>query len=370
MMKVSKRFIAMLTVLILSVFLSSSAMAATVCKIGKKGYSSLPAAVGAVKNGQTIKVTKAIKSTERVEIQNGKKFTIDFSGKKYSFTSPDGNYAFGIAPGVTVTVKNLNLVAKPNAFQIDGTLNLVSGKMTAGFIKVMDDGATKGTLNIKGGTYSITKESDSGPWLDNNGSVKITKGTFKKTADMRNQGKLSITGGSFQYTGGHSILHGNGGTAVISGGTFQSTASQIIDNSNTSKLTIKGGTFKAKNNAVLFNAENATVTISGGTFTRTENNGPMIDCKGLTKISGGTFKGGLSFQGKATLTGGKTTNRVIANPNANVTIKKFTVNQGKTPPAGPPFSNATLIAAGGKITVKGGSFISKNGTGYDAVNGG
>ena len=367
---------ALAAVLALTVLMCMPVMAATkVCKIGKKSYTSLSKAVEAVKNGQTIKVTKAIKTSEHVECQNGKKFTIDFGKKKYTFSSKvadqGGGYAFGIAPGTTVTMKNLNL-SSGSAFIVGGTLNILSGSMSSGYIQVRNDGAGPGALNIKGGTFNIKKEADEGPWIENFGILKISKGTFKGAADLRNQNKTTITGGSFSYSGGHSILSNSEGTMTITGGTFKSVNDVLVENFNSGKLIIKGGTFTGTNNTLLnSNGEKASVTISGGSFAKKANNGPAMQFHTQTKISGGTFKGGLSFHNKATITGGKSTNRITAQQGSDVIIKKFTVSQGKNPPAGPPFSNAALIAMdGGKITVKGGSYISKNGTGYDVTNGG
>ena len=71
-------------ILLLTMLLSTPVLAATVCKIGSKGYSSLQKAVNAAKKGQTIVVTKAITANENVDIQN-KKITIDFSNKKYTY---------------------------------------------------------------------------------------------------------------------------------------------------------------------------------------------------------------------------------------------------------------------------------------------
>ena len=367
---------ALAAVLALTVLMSMPVMAATkVCKIGKKSYSSLSKAVEAVKNGQTIKVTKAIKTTQHVECDGGKKFTIDFGKKKYTFSSKvadqGSGYAFGIAPGTTVTIKNLNL-SSGSAFIVGGTLNILSGKMTSGYIQVRNDGAAPGELNIKGGTFNIKKKADEGPWIENFGIVNISKGTFKGAADLRNQNRTDISGGSFTYSGGHSILSNSEGTMSITGGTFKSVNDVLVENFNTGTLVIKGGTFTGTNNNLLNgNGEKATVSILGGSFTKKNNNGPALEFHSLTKIGGGTFKGGLCFYDQARIVDGKGTHRIIAEKGSYVRIHKFTVDQGKNPPAGPPFSNATLLAVnGGKISVRGGSFISKNGTGYDVANGG
>ena len=91
--------------------LCTPTFAATVCKIGSKGYSSLQAAVDAVKDGQTITVTKAIKTSEMVCIESPDtsitNFTIDFKNKKYTYSGYD--YAFFLGGTKrTITFKNIN----------------------------------------------------------------------------------------------------------------------------------------------------------------------------------------------------------------------------------------------------------------------
>ena len=115
-----KRLSIIVLALVLTMLLCMPAMAATVCKIGSKGYSSLQKAVSAVKEGQTIKVTKAIKTTDLVMTINapGNSFTIDFAKKSYTYTGDD--FAFGIAPGKSVTIKNMNINATKAFMLRDG----------------------------------------------------------------------------------------------------------------------------------------------------------------------------------------------------------------------------------------------------------
>ena len=364
-----KRMLPLLAVgLLLALLTCTPTFAATVCKIGSKGYKSLSAAMDKVAEGQTIKVTKAIKTNESITVDTNKKFILDFANKKYTFSGE--GWAFGIAPPANVTIRNLNMNAT-NAFLVGGTLTIDGGKMTSGVIDINETPNGKGTLTINGGTYNINKNNAQRPWIFNNGILKIKKGTFKKEADINNKqnGKLTISGGTFNYSGDHSILDNQEkATATISGGTFK-TGNCLPINVISGKVTIKGGKYISNNSSCVNSNDGSETVISGGTFA--PQGGPAVMLRGTAKISGGDFYSGLQFWGKATLTGGKSTHRVIAYENAKVTIKNFTVVQtDETAKIGPGWGNPTLLADGGRITVKGGSFTSPNGFGYAQVHGG
>lgn len=350
---------------LLTILSCAPVFAADVCKIGSKNYTSLKKAIAAVKDGQTITILQPIKTTGQISIRNGKTFILNFANKQYTCSADD--YAFTVAPGTTVTVKNLKMAAY-KAFRVGGTMKIVSGAMSSGYITVDTDKTTAGKLIIQNGTFNITKKQDEGPWLDNYGTLKITGGTFSTAADIRSSKKMTINGGTFTYNGGHSILSNTGGTTVINGGSFSSGKFQSVI-AGKGKLVVNGGTFKSKTISVV-DAENASVIITGGTFTRTQDGGPGVQFKRAATISGGTFKGGLSLHGNATLNGGKTTHHVVAEPGATVTINKFTVTQSNPPHQGPGWGDACLIANNAKMTVNGGSYTSTNGYGYAAVNGG
>ena len=337
-------------ILLLVMLMSTPALAATVCKIGSKGYSSLQKAVNAVKNGQTITVTKAITTDERFSTidAKAKKFTIDWKNKKYIYTSEDKKQpAFHISNGHKVTVKNLNIESPHiNPFSIanGGELIIHSGKVAAWALI-----HSYGKVTIKGGTFTVKSLSDGlWPFIQSleGSELTIAKGTFtgEGLLVLNKKGKVTISGGKFHISeNAKAPVIANtpdGGTVTISGGTF-SGPDYLIE--NRSKMTISGGSFKSTN----------------------YTSGPCIKMfeGSTTKIKGGTYKGGFNTNGKLTISGGKTNAEVIVGENGNCTITKLTIKQNPSPGKGPG-NGAMLVNQGGKLTVKGGKFTSKNGYGY------
>ena len=372
----------LLTLLLALLITTPSYAKGTVCKIGSKGYSSLQAAVDAVKDGQTITVTKAIKATERVQCKvSSKTFTIDFRKKKYTYNGDD--CAIGFDLGNSVVVKNMNMTGT-NMFQVGGgSLTISSGKATCKHLAdLTQHPAAISKLTIKGGTLECAGWDGPGPFIMNHGgNIVISKGTFKNADIGNNQGTLSIKGGNFKFnrtsltcliengenctakiSGGQFESQGSGsmiwnkGKITISGGTYLSTGSNSnclgsSDEVKDAKMVVTGGTFETRGQFAVY-APNG-LTIKGGTFTG--------DINGGGTISGGTFKGEVGSFGNAKLIlkGGTTTIGVGAHHESSLIIENFTVKQGNNPKGSclSTFNN-------GKITVKGGKFTSKNGMGY------
>ncbi|MBQ1493120.1 MAG: hypothetical protein IIZ39_14290 [Blautia sp.] len=294
-------------------------------------------------------MTKAIKATSRVP-KKDLTFTIDFRKKKYSFTVED-NYAFGICPGSHVTVKNLKLTGS-RMFDVGGHLIIEGGKADCGRI-AWTNGSTNSKLEIKGGSFtqSYMKES----FLQNRGTTQISKGTFY--GGLENLGTMSLTGGTFSGGLTCTVYNDNGKEVTIKNATIKSANLRCIQNHGT--CTIQSGTFTA-DRKVLESYAGSTTNILAGSFTN--QNDAILILSGKAKISGGSFLGGtVVSRAKLTVSGGKFNEALRAEGGSSITIKKCTINQGEKPIHE---GHAMLDADGGKITVKGGSFISPNGVGY------
>ena len=335
-----KRLTVISIALLLTLLLCTPAMAAgTVCKIGSKGYSSLQEAVDNIRDGQTIKVMKAINAEESVRFPEKEiKFTIDFNKKKYTFAGAEGNWAaFFPMPGNTVTVKNLNASTETTLFSMAGTVIINSGTVSCNQLAAV---MGNGVLKVKGGTY---KGLSNWPFIANHkgGNVQIAKGSFKNKSDIINEGKVTITGGDFDCEREYQVYNKEGSTLTISGGKF------------------------ASDKTIVGLQQGSSVTINGGTFSSRQSDHMVVKLeKGSTaKIKGGTFKGMIYTQGKMTITGGKSTSQVCVYEGGSCTINKFTINQKPSPASGPA-DGAMLVNQGGKLTVKGGKFVSRNGYGY------
>ena len=256
--------------LVFAMLLCMPAMAATVCKIGSKGYSSLQEAVNNVKEGQTIKVTKAIVTSNPLSFggtmkkQNGGvSYTIDFKNKKYTYNGWDYAIIFRQPPNgehtSTVTLKNMNLKCIRGFFVGNTCLVLENCKYSGGSCI-----NNNGTIKIAGGKYTFKGRWD--PFIENNGDISITKGTFVNCNFKNMGGSITISGGTF---GGQFVNEIMG-----------ITSNMIANHSGT--VTIKGGTFKETDFTMFWNYEGATFNISGGNFTGVMNKNAM-------NITGGTF---------------------------------------------------------------------------------
>ena len=345
--------------LFLTLVLSVPALAATVCKIGSKGYSSMQAAVNAVKNGQTIKVTKPITTTSTVTVPaKAKSFTIDFKNHQYSCNADVA--AFNIGNKAKVTIKNANIIAQRTALVIAGgsgknaSVTIKSGKIKARHIKV------DGILVVNGGSVTNMGEpNNSGPFfvVSKTGSLTITDGDHSLGID--NSGKTKITGGHFTNAYRYWITNGRdaGGEVEISGGTFA--GSSYIRNLGKGKMTIKDGTFRF--DEPIRTEGTSSLAISGGTFYTKGAQVAYLGADTKTTVKGGTFHGDLVFSGKATISGAKSTGSIVC-MGGNVTIKDIAIDQTGTD-LGHANHGACLILLSGKMTVKGGSFISPEGYG-------
>ena len=324
------RFTPILLTLLLTLLVATPAFAKTVCKIGSKGYSSLQAAVDAVKDGKTIKVTKAIKAKNRVEVPAGKRFTIDFAKKKY--TCEKDITAFGVGPNSNVTIKNAKIEVLTTAFDVAGkngdpsTLTFMSGTVKAGRIQV------NGTMNIKGGSFTFNVKNYDENYNDafiqvaDTGTLNISKGTFLKAENPWGQ-----------------IIENNGGKVNITNGTF----------------TAQGGILISKGNAV--------TVIKNGQFARTTTPQAIISAqdKSTIKVKGGNFKGGFySIGGKFIITGGKSNGQVIVTDNGKATVSGLTINQDDPSILNVRLGGPMLVNIDGTLIVKSGTFISPNGIGY------
>lgn len=90
-------------------------------KIGDAAYDTLADAIKAVKDDETIELTRKVTDAEGISVPSGKKFTIDFKGKEYIVTGPGAGSpntetnAFQFLKDSTITMKNGTIKVGENA---------------------------------------------------------------------------------------------------------------------------------------------------------------------------------------------------------------------------------------------------------------
>ena len=329
-----RKSVLIVCIMLICLACGSNVYAATVARIGSKSYSSLQSAVNAAKNGQTIKVTKAISAKKKVTVSGKKSITIDFCNKKYSMTQND--YGFDVT-ATKLTVKNIKYHSVTGAFLIGKNSTVVVNNGT-----VIGQTYNKGKYILKKGSFEgngceVDEDSTNSPALKNLGYFEahnpsftgtgrdaiwnfgraiIYGGTFstKKSDCIYNasDGVMTINGGTFNHTikDGYSYLMANYGDLVINKGTFKgtmlnyskkrflindgvfrSTPTYFVLRNIEGNTTITGGSFSTTSANTIYNNSGAKLTITGGRFeTRSEEGYFALFSEGSITVTGGTFK--------------------------------------------------------------------------------
>ena len=253
-----------LTLALCLTLLSATALAegaeGGVAQIGDTVYSTLPEAVNAAKDGDTIKLLADYKTAEGAgeEEDDGftitKSVTLDLNG----YGMDDFRVAQVDDAGETLPSGNLTVedTSKEKSGTVSGMIELVVGKLTinGGTIGDGRDGVRieNGNLTVNGGTIDFLYGS-------NSGTVTITGGTVKN-ARFGPDFEITVTGGS-----GHTGLWDvSEGTWSISGGEFGDVT--FLTASPAKNATISGGTFGKITRQILKidgNGEKVPAPISG-----------------------------------------------------------------------------------------------------------
>ena len=192
-------------------------------------YESLPAALNAAQNGDTVKLLAnhttdwdAVYASEEQPAVVKSTITLDLNGKTVDY----------LVVGEVISDEAGGIIDS-----YDGNLTVVeSSQGTTG--KIIDLNFIKGTLDIQGGAIGAdpsSTEGNSGQLTcnGNNGSVTIGGGTVYGVT-VRDGASVIVSGGSM-----HEGNWFNDGTLTITGGTFDS----VSFRNNGGTIAIRGGTF-------------------------------------------------------------------------------------------------------------------------------
>ena len=227
-------------------------------QIGEKTYSTLPDAVNAAKDSDTIKLLadyKTVKSADEEEDDVGltitKSVTLDLNGYKMDY--------FRVAQ-----VNDEGEILQSGNLTVEDTSTAKTGKVTSKIALVVGNltinGGTIGNgrdgVEIENGNLTVTGGAIDSLYGSNSGTVTITGGTVKN-AQFGEDFNITVTGGS-----GHTGLWDvSEGTWNISGGEFGDV--EFRTESPAKNAPISGGTFGKITRKNLQNGEVAYAPLSG-----------------------------------------------------------------------------------------------------------
>ena len=223
-------------------------------QIGEKTYSTLPAAVDAAKDGDTIKLLAdyGVDGGSLPTIAVTKRVTLDLNGhgiEHVEVGQTDEETEEVLATG-NLTVED---TSAEKTGKVTEMIELLAGELTinGGTIGNDRDGVRieNGNLTVNGGAIGYLYGS-------NSGTVTITGGTVKN-ARFGEGFNITVTGGS-----GHTGLWDvSEGTWNISGGAFEGVT--FLTGSSAENLHITGGTFGKITRKILRDSIEALAPISG-----------------------------------------------------------------------------------------------------------
>ena len=172
-----------------------------VAQVGVNKYESLADALAAAKDGDTVKLTKDIAPTERIEVTGDKNITIDLAAKKITSTADvaivnNGTGKLTITGNGTVDTsssandKNIAIWARTGSIDIENGMFInKSNKEATVYVGTSADASTP-VITIKGGTF---ENKATGPYEYKNSLKPLTL----NVENSKPVTSIVITGGTF-----------------------------------------------------------------------------------------------------------------------------------------------------------------------------
>ena len=308
----------------------------TVAMIGARGYSTLPDAITAAKDGDTIKLLKDVTVTKPIEVT--KSMTLDLNG--HVLTAATASTATVKNSAIWVTAEKVNLT-------IDGTT--AGSGMTMGdthdtnweakvwgFVDLRE-GSAGSTVTVNGGSYTgstcasdsyhytalFTVGSESKLVLNN-----VSAETDERVVKASSCGEVVVSGGTYNITGINAFLGAAFETKTASftdmkltakyGGCVQVGSNATLENCEIKvtdirtgdgtylncavavqyggTATVKSGTYTAPYAAYVYNS-GGTINIENGTFTGVVRADATTDTTAVINIKNGSFNGEIQKGG-------------------------------------------------------------------------
>ena len=307
-----------------------------VAMIGAREYSTLPDAITAAKDGDTIKLLKDVTVTKPIEVT--KSMTLDLNG--HVLTAATASTATVKNSAIWVTAEKVNLT-------IDGTT--AGSGMTMGdthdtnweakvwgFVDLRE-GSAGSTVTVNGGSYTgstcasdsyhytalFTVGSESKLVLNN-----VSAETDERVVKASSCGEVVVSGGTYNITGINAFLGAAFETKTASftdmkltakyGGCVQVGSNATLENCEIKvtdirtgdgtylncavavqyggTATVKSGTYTAPYAAYVYNS-GGTINIENGTFTGVVRADATTDTTAVINIKNGSFNGEIQKGG-------------------------------------------------------------------------
>ena len=337
----------------------------TVAMIGAKEYTTLPDAITAAKDGDTIKLLKDVTVTKPIEVT--KSMTLDLNG--HVLTAATASTATVKNSAIWVTAEKVNLTidgtTAGSGMTMEDTHDTNWEAKVWGFVDLRE-GSAGSTVTVNGGSYTgstcasdsyhytalFTVGSESKLVLNN-----VSAETDERVVKASSCGEVVVSGGTYNITGINAFL----------GAAFETKTASFTD----MKLTAKyGGCVQVGRNATLENCEIKVTDIRTG-------DGTYLNCAVAVQYGGtATVKSGIytapyaayvySSGGTINIENGTFTGVVRADATTDTTavinIKNGSFN-GEIQKGGGPGSE-TISITGGTFSFDPSTKVKNNGTDY------
>ena len=271
-----KKFLLMLTLLILALGGGGNLFAQNVAKVGNTEYATIDEAIANWTNGSTLTLLADVTLSGVVTLNSTEHHILDLG--TYTMTAASGNNAFVIKACGTGGAEQYAITIKADATNPGG---INAGSKCVIYYKYADGNITKEDrpiIKIEGGVFTGSTSTWGTAGIYTIGTearkcatLNISGGTFNCSINGSGKSKLLVSGGNFNYSVGSQ----GDSTALrlISGGRFKTLGFMTADNKNTK---FWFGTSMANSNVGLYVDKDGYLCVGGPVITETSKELPAV----------------------------------------------------------------------------------------------